>query len=224
MFCIVSKNHPVPDLSILDKQIILCEKNNITPIICINKADIEEENNVYRYIKEVYPKIGYEVIEVSATENIGIDILLSKIKGKVTAFSGHSGVGKSSITKKIINKEEETIEVGNLMKKINRGNHTTKYVKLYYVNGGYIADTPGFSSLELVEGIEKKELKKYFREFADFTCKYLDCNHVTEDIKECEIKKAVEENKIDKKRYDRYVTLYNLLEVKEKNKYKNKKR
>ncbi len=225
MFCIVSKNHPQPDLNVLDKQIILCEKNNITPIICINKTDLEEENENYKYIKEVYSNIGYEVLEISAEKGIGLDKIKEKLKNKISAMSGLSGVGKSSLMRKILNlQDEEEIEVGDLMKKINRGKHTTKYVKLYYVENGYLADTPGFSSLELVDGIEKNDLKHYYNEFSSYTCKYQDCNHVTESIEECSIKKAVEEKEIDSKRYERYKKMYQTLEIKDKMKYKNKRR
>lgn len=224
MFCVVSKNYPVPDLNVLDKQILACEKNDILPIICINKIDEKESNENYEYIKKVYGDIGYKIIEISAKEGIGIQSILEEVKGSITAFSGLSGVGKSSITRLLTGEEEENIEVGNLMNKINRGKHTTKYVKLYYINGGYIADTPGFSSLELVDGIEKDDLKHYYREFSKYICKYQDCNHVTENIAECSIKKAVENGEIDSKRYERFAKLYKELEIKDKMKYKNKRR
>lgn len=223
MFCVVSKNYPEPDLNVLDKQIILCEKNNINPVICINKTDLEEENSKYKYIKDVYSKIGYTVIDVSAEKEIGLEEIKKLLANKISAFSGLSGVGKSSLMTKILDIKEE-IEVGHLMKKINRGKHTTKYVKLYEVADGLLADTPGFSSLELLDGIEKDELKNYYPEFRMYTCKYLDCNHYLETEEECMVKKEVANQNIDKGRYDRYKKMYIDLEIKDKMKYKNKRR
>ena len=137
----------------------------------------------------------------------------NEIKGYTSAFSGNSGVGKSSITKLITADiaKEEKIEIGDIGIKSKRGKHTTKYVKLYSIdNDTYILDTPGFSSYELYD-IKYDEIKNYYNEFKEFHCMYDDCNHVNEDISVCCIKKEVENGKIDKARYDRYVYIYEKL-------------
>ena len=219
LFCIISKTYPVPDLLMLDKQLLMCEMLDIKPIICINKSDEKEENEVVKYIKETYPKIGYEILNVSAKSGEGIECMREHFKKKLSAFSGLSGVGKSSLIENIFG---DKVEIGNLTEKINRGKHTTKYVKLYNISEGYLADTPGFSSLELIDEIEKENLKMLYPDFLKFPCRYKDCNHVIESEEECNVKANLGKE-IDSLRYERYKKLYEELELKDKFKYKNKK-
>jgi ribosome biogenesis GTPase len=142
------------------------------------------------------------------------------LKEKNSAFSGNSGVGKSSLTKTIIPNIDEKIEVNTIGEKSNRGRHTTKYVKLYSLDKDtYLLDTPGFSSFELFD-ISYKDLKKYYSEFNKFRCDYEDCNHIKEDKSVCEIKRKVEEGVIDSLRYERYVYIFNKLKEQEDRKYK----
>lgn len=217
LMIVVSICEPVPDFTLLDKELILCFSKNITPIICINKIDLDDEN-IVSYIKKTYGKLGVKIICTSAKDNIGIDELKKNIKGKVTAFSGNSGVGKSSITKKIIGFED--ILIGKVGEKTKRGKHTTKYVKLYEIdNNTYILDTPGFSSYELYD-ISYKDLKKYYYDFNNYLCIYDDCNHVNEDKSVCAIKENVEKGNIDNGRYERYTYIYQKLKEAEDKKYK----
>ena len=216
----VSLNDPKPDYLLLDKQLILCKSKNIKPIICINKIDMISNNTYLEdeidYIKKVYGNLFIDIFFVSAKQNTGLDELKEKIKGKVSAFSGNSGVGKSSITS-IISKNE-AIEIGEISKKNLKGKNTTKYIKLYDIGENtYVLDTPGFSSYELFD-IEYKDLKNYYMDFLKFKCKYEDCSHVLED--ECEIKKQVKLGNIDSRRYERYKYLYLDLKEKDKRKYK----
>lgn len=216
----ISLNDPKPDYLLLDKQLILCQNKNIKPIICLNKIDMISDNahlkDEINYIKKVYGTLGIDICFVSAKQNIGIDELNKKIKGKVSAFSGNSGVGKSSITS-IISKNE-SIEIGEISKKNLKGKNTTKYIKLYDIGENtYVLDTPGFSSYELFD-IGYKDLKNYYTDFLKFKCKYEDCSHVLED--ECEIKKQVNLKNIDSKRYERYKYLYLELKEKDKRKYR----
>ena len=214
---VVSIANPSPDYILLDKEIALCEAKNITPIICVNKIDLDDNGEI-KYIKKVYSKLGIKVIYTSAKEGIGIDDLKKCLKGKVSAFSGNSGVGKSSISKTIIG--EENIVVGEISEKSNKGKHTTKHVKLYKIEEDtYILDTPGFSSFELYD-IPYKELKKYYTDFLEYHCDYDDCNHVNEKEDVCTIKKNVELGNIDKARYERYVYIFEKLKEKEDRKYK----
>lgn len=216
---VVSLSSPSPDFFLLDKQIVLAKFKDILPIIVINKIDLnisDITNKDLSYIKNVYGNLGFQIIEVSAKNNIGIDVLKEKLHNKISAFSGNSGVGKSSIINKIFGTNSLTFEVA---KKTNRGRHTTKHVKIYKNEDMYVLDTPGFSSYELYD-IEYKELKNYYPDFLECKCDYLDCSHVFENEKVCGIKKAINDGRIDKNRYDRYVELFKKLKDEYDRKYK----
>lgn len=216
---VVSLSTPSPDFFLLDKQIVLAKFKDILPIIVINKIDLnisDITNKDLSYIKNVYGNLGFQIIEVSAKNNIGIDVLKEKLHNKISAFSGNSGVGKSSIINKIFGTDSLTFEVA---KKTNRGRHTTKHVKIYKNKDMYVLDTPGFSSYELYD-IEYKELKNYYPDFLECKCDYLDCSHVFENEKVCGVKKAINDGRIDKNRYDRYVELFKKLKDEYDRKYK----
>ncbi len=216
---VVSLATPSPDFYLLDKQIVLAISKGILPLIVVNKIDLnisDKTREDLEYINNTYKKLGICIIMVSAKENIGIDALKEKLHGRVSAFSGNSGVGKSSIINNIFGVNTQTSEVAV---KTKRGRHTTKHVKIYKEEDMYILDTPGFSSYELY-GIEYKELKNYYADFIEFKCDYLDCNHVFESDKVCGVKKAVSEGKIDKKRYERYIELFKKLKEDYDRKYK----
>lgn len=216
---VVSLSSPSPDFFLLDKQIVLAKFKDILPIIVINKIDLnisDITNKDLSYIKNVYGNLGFQIIEVSAKNNVGIDVLKEKLHNKISAFSGNSGVGKSSIINKIFGTNSLTFEVA---KKTNRGRHTTKHVKIYKNEDMYVLDTPGFSSYELYD-IEYKELKNYYPDFLEYKCDYLDCSHVFENEKVCGVKKAINDGKIDKNRYDRYVELFKKLKDEYDRKYK----
>lgn len=210
---IISTKNPKPDLLMLDKQLAYVESLGIEPIIIINKIDLEE---TYKPIQELYSKIGYKVIISSAKQGIGIEEIKDKLKNKISAFSGNSGVGKSSIINAIFggNRTQE----GEISQKNKKGKNTTTDTKLYEIEKStYIADTPGFSSFEITE-IESTDLDKYFRELKKEiqNCEYVGCSHIKEQ--QCGIKKAVKEKTISQDRYDRYCKIYE--ELKEKEKYK----
>ncbi len=216
---VVSLSTPSPDFFLLDKQIVLAKFKDILPIIVINKIDLnisDITNKDLSYIKNVYGNLGFQIIEVSAKNNIGIDVLKEKLHNKISAFSGNSGVGKSSIINKIFGTNSLTFEVA---KKTNRGRHTTKHVKIYKNEDMYVLDTPGFSSYELYD-IEYKELKNYYPDFLECKCDYLDCSHVFENEKVCGVKRAINDGRIDKNRYDRYVELFKKLKDEYDRKYK----
>lgn len=223
MIIVVSVGAPSPDYILLDKQLVLCMSKNIKPIICVNKIDLISEDKVVKeeleYINSIYSNIGVDIVYVSAKNGDGIDKLKMLIKGKTSAFSGNSGVGKSSITKKVIDKLE-VIEIGEIGRKTKRGKHTTKSVKLYTIGDNtYILDTPGFSSYELYD-IEYRDLTKYYPEFLKYSCDYDDCMHVLENIDVCAIKQNVEKKNIDKGRYERYVYIYQKLKEQYDRRYK----
>ena len=219
---IVSLANPRPDFFLLDKQIVLCMSKNINPIIVINKVDLnltDKTNSDISYIREVYMKLGIKVIEVSSKESIGINKLKEALKNKTSAFSGNSGVGKSSIINSIFNNKINKAIVSDVARKTNRGKHTTKHVRIYKDECMYILDTPGFSSYELYD-IDYKKLKEFYPEFEKYKCEYLDCNHVNESIDVCKVKGAVNKNLIDKDRYNRYIELFSKLKEQDDKKYK----
>lgn len=210
---IISTKNPKPDLLMLDKQLAYAEKIKIEPIIIVNKCDLKD---IFESIKEIYSKVGYKVIVTSAKQNIGIEELKQNLQNKISVFSGNSGVGKSSIINAVFNKEKT--QEGEISQKNKKGKNTTTDTKLYKLSENtYIADTPGFASFEINE-IESTELDKCFREFKPEIekCEFVGCTHIKEE--KCGIKKALEEGKISKERYERYCKIYN--ELKEKEKYK----
>jgi len=212
---VVSLKSPKPDLMLLDKQLAYAEYLNIKPIICINKIDLGKEEQI-KEIYDTYQKIGYRVIITCAKNKEGIEELRKLLNNEITAFSGNSGVGKSTLINSLF--EENKAEEGEVSLKNQRGKNTTTNVTLYKTNNGYIADTPGFSTFS-VEEIESKDLSKYFIEFKEYLkdCEYLDCEHEKEE--NCGIKKAIEENKIDRRRYERYCKIKNELKDKEEHKW-----
>ncbi|MDD2376234.1 MAG: ribosome small subunit-dependent GTPase A [Clostridia bacterium] len=222
MILLISIDNPKPDYILLDKQIVLCKVKNIIPIICINKIDLlnDKLDLELEYIKKIYSNLNIELLQISSKNEIGLDNLKDKLKNNTSAFSGNSGVGKSSVIIKLLNNSSLKIEIGEIGSKTNKGKHTTKYVKLYNIDkNSFILDTPGFSSYELYD-IESEDLKKYYDEFSKYECNYLDCNHINEGIAECKIKQAVNNNEIDIQRYERYKYIYASLKTKEDVKYK----
>lgn len=212
---VVSSKEPKPDLLMLDKQLAFAELLGINAIIVLNKTDLDEDEQ-FKNIKDIYEKIGYTVIETEAKNKKGIAELKGKLKNNINAFSGNSGVGKSTLINGIF--EQELTEEGEISQKNKRGKNTTTAIKLYKIDKNtYIADTPGFSTFEISE-IESKELYKYFKEFYEksLECRYVGCTHVKEE--ECGIKEAVKEQKISQERYERFCKIYEELKNKEERK------
>ena len=215
LILVVSSKNPVPDLLMLDKQLVFAEFLNVKPIIVVNKIDLDEKQA--NDIEKIYSNIGYTVIKTNAKGSINIEELKKCLDGNVSSFSGNSGVGKSTLINSIFEKEE-TVE-GEISKKNSKGKNTTTSVKLYKIgDDSYIADTPGFSNFDIYE-IPYKELYKYFVEFNNYIeeCEYLDCTHIKEGI--CGIKDAVENKKISQTRYDNFKKIYEELKDKDEHKW-----
>lgn len=213
---VVSIKMPKTDLLLLDKQIAYAEYNGIKPIICINKIDLDEKELADK-IEDTYKGIGYTVIRTVANKGIGVDSLKEILKNNITAFSGNSGVGKSSLINSLFSNNQA--KEGLISDKNKRGKNTTTSVKLYKLyNNSYIADTPGFSSFEISE-IESKDLYKYFKELKQYDelCEFVGCSHIKEE--NCGIKRGLENGKISKDRYERYCKIYNELKNKEARKW-----
>ena len=196
--------NPNLNLSLLDRFLVLSERERLETVIVLTKVDLDIEYS-FENIKNVYERCGYEVIPVSNVDNSNIDKVKEELKGSVTVFAGPSGVGKSSLLNEI--DENFKLQIGEVSNKIKRGKHTTRHAELFKLKfGGMVADTPGFSSLS-VDEIEEEELKEYFIEFDEFsTCKFGNkCIHENEP--KCGVKEAVENEDISKERYNSYLQL-----------------
>ena len=205
---------PEPNLGLLDRFLLQMEYRNIPTVIGFNKCDLTETDRI-RGLEEAYGRSGYPLIFVSVREEQGLENLKAMLAGKTTALAGPSGAGKSSLMNWLL--PEAEMETGAVSEKIKRGRHTTRHSELFHLGEGtYLFDTPGFSSLYLADFTDET-LKLYFREFSDFEdeCRFTGCNHINEP--DCGIKKALEDGKISRVRYEHYVQMYQ--ELKEHRRY-----
>lgn len=205
---------PKPNLWLIDKFIIQAESQELEIIICFNKVDLVSKDKTNKF-KSIYEKAGYRVILASAETGEGIDDLKEILKDKTSALAGPSGVGKSTLLNVI--QPNLKLETGNISSKTARGKHTTRHTELLSLEiGGYVFDTPGFSSLDL-DFIDEDYLNEYFIEIKKHSvnCKFRGCRHRKEPG--CEVKKKVEENIISKERYDNYLSF--LQDITERRKY-----
>ena len=214
-----SVTDPEPDLKLLDKLLIICANLDITPLIVFTKEDLGKEAAA-KYLDE-YSACGYQVLVSSKDSPVTAEALESITGSGIAAFAGPSGVGKSTLCNRIIGKEH--MEVGTISRKLKRGRHTTRHVELFDFGEGFITDTPGFTSLSLLQlGIGYKEVPAGYPEIYKFTgkCKYDDCRHIKEEG--CVVREALSLGQIGEERYNRYrefsEELYN-----ERNNYKRRK-
>lgn len=200
---VVAATSPAPDKFLIDKLLVSAESFGIEAFIVINKIDLDDGND----IETIYKSCGYDVYKVCAAEGKGIEQLKERVKGKITAFAGNSGVGKSSILRHF----GFDVETGGVSK-IERGKHTTRHVELFALDNGYVMDTPGFSLLE-VNNIKADELKVCFSEFLQFndSCRFAGCNHYGAKASDCAIVEAVEDGIIPESRYENYKALFGVL-------------
>lgn len=201
---VVAATKPQPDFFMLDKLILSAEIRGIEVIVAVNKTDLKSADE----IKTIYNGAGYDVVSVCANTGEGVDKLKEKISGKITAFAGNSGVGKSSL----LNHFGLKLDVGDVSK-IERGKHTTRHVELFEVQqGSYVMDTPGFSILEITD-VEAADLKKHFKEMLKYEgeCRFADCNHFGTKPKDCAVADAVEKGEISASRFESYKQLYESL-------------
>lgn len=193
---VMSVVNPTFSTNLVDKFINIIEYNNIKPILCLTKLDLLEDKTAINKYIDYYKSIGYEVIL-----NTEIDKIKEILKNKITVITGQSGVGKSTL----LNKLDETLSLktNEISYALGRGKHTTRHVELISLFDGYVADTPGFSSLTFI-GMNKEDIRDNMIEFNNYKdkCRYKDCMHLKED--ECEIKRMVEEGTILKSRYENY--------------------
>jgi len=206
---VFSAKHPDFDDILLDRLLVHVESNDMNVVICITKMDLAQQDAsdleaVNRYA-ERYRTIGYPVLMVSGLFSHGIEQLYPFINGKTSVFAGQSGVGKSTLLNAL--NPSLALQTGDISRALGRGKHTTRHVELLPVGDGYVADTPGFSSLEF-QNIEAEDLDLYFREMKErkSDCKFRGCTHLSEPG--CAVKMALEAGQIAQERYAHYVSFY----------------
>ncbi|MBE6850522.1 MAG: ribosome small subunit-dependent GTPase A [Ruminococcus sp.] len=202
---VVSMCEPQPNLRLLDKFIAVSAYKEITPLLLLTKVDLASCEEIYA----LYSSIGIPILTVDYQNPESLEVVRNAFAGKVSALTGNSGAGKSTL----LNALDSTLEIptGEISQKLGRGRHTTRHAQLYPLSsGGYIADTPGFSTFDTQRYavIRKEELADCFAEFAEYKddCRFHDCSHTCE--KGCAVLEAVENGKIPKSRHESYCDMY----------------
>lgn len=220
LFIVSSYKKPAPNAYIIDKLTALAEYKEIEPIIVFNKCDI----GGFEDWEHIYKTAGFKVFTVSAESGEGIELLKKELKNFVSAFTGNSGVGKSSILNALFG--EMKLETRAVSDKLGRGRHTTRHTELFALpEGGFVADTPGFSSLEYdcADYEFKENLVYYFRDLKQYAdgCRFTSCTHTCE--KGCDIIRAVQNGEVAENRHRSYIALFEeLKDLKPWNASKNK--
>ena len=197
--------NPVTEPFLIDRVAAIAGDQEVPVYLCVNKCDLDPAADLVR----IYEHAGFPVICTSAETGEGVEALRALLEGKLTAFTGNSGVGKSSILNRLA--PELKLETGEVSEKLGRGRHTTRHVELYRLGENtYVADTPGFSSFDTdqMELILKENLQYAFPDFGSFIgkCRFDDCSHRKEP--DCAVRAAVEAGGIEKSRYESYLKLY----------------
>ena len=204
---VAANTNPITDPFLIDRVSVIAEEACCELIVCINKVDIDPADELYA----IYTGSGFTTRRTSAATGEGIPELRAVLDGKICAFTGNSGVGKSSLLNSI--SPEFNIEVAAVSNKLGRGKHTTRHVELYNIGDAtFIADTPGFASfdIKMMQNIEKQELQHDFREFKKYigSCRFNDCAHLKEPG--CAVTDALRRGEIMPSRYQSYKRLYEL--------------
>ncbi len=202
---VVSTVSPAPNRFVLDKMLAVAEHKGIEPMLAVTKSDLRRDPELLAD----YRKAGYRCLELSSATGEGVAELREQLTGgRLVVFSGNTGAGKSSLLNAL--EPGLSLATGEVSEKLGRGRHTTRHVELYPVGGGFLADTPGFSSVELEKFavIRKEELAGCFREFQPYVdqCRFGDCSHTGE--KGCAVVEAVQRGEIARSRFESYCTLY----------------
>lgn len=198
---------PEPNFNLLDRFLVLMEKQNVPVILCFTKADLAAPD-FKQEVFDVYGPAGYPICftDYHDLQGEGYQKLTQLLHGKVTAFAGPSGVGKSTLVNYFC--PEAGMDTGAISEKIKRGKHTTRHSEIFYLGDQtFLFDTPGFASLDVLS-LEKEELELLFPEFAPFLgqCRFTGCSHISEPS--CKVKEALNEGKISRKRYESYTVFY----------------
>ncbi len=206
-FLFVTPNNPLTSSIFIDRVLVATRSFGIETIILFNKTDLYNKSEIEQvnYLKSIYLKIGYKCFNISVLKEINIDKVIGEMKNKVSIFTGHSGVGKSSL----INLLDSSLElkIGRISEQNEQGQHTTTFAEMFNLSfGAKIIDSPGIKGFGLID-IEKNEIRNYFFEFDlhKDNCKFSDCLHENEP--ECAIKQAVKNGIISKSRYKSYLSM-----------------
>jgi ribosome biogenesis GTPase len=204
-FIVTSVKKPNLDLVLLDKLISIITYNDIEPIVILTKKDLLIREEEIQYVEDL--KNYYEMIGIKVFYNTEVNEIKRIVKNRLVVLAGQTGAGKSSLLNRLDTNLD--IKTDDISEALGRGKHTTRHVELYEIGEGLIADTPGFSALDLKD-IEKIQLKDTFIEFSNYDCKFRDCLHNKE--KDCGVKKAVDNKQVLKTRYDNYLAFLKELE------------
>ena len=204
LFVVVSTAKPYPNTLIIDKMTVLAEKHGIEPVIIITKTDLEDYNELF----ETYKKAGYKVYLHSKDTNENLDEIAAELSGCICAFTGNSGVGKSTLINALC--PSLTLETGEISDKLGRGRHTTRQAEIFHVADGLVIDTAGFSSVDFADDsvIFSSDLENYFPEIREHIgeCRFTGCAHLGD--KGCRITVLVEDGEMSQSRYESYKTMY----------------
>ncbi len=208
LFIVSAFSVPAPSPLVIDSMTAIADDKGIEPIIVFNKCDMGDFSD----IAKLYKNAGFKTYVVSAAERIGIDKLQCVLSNSVSVFAGNTGVGKSTLLNLLL--DGVSLKTGEVSEKLGRGRHTTRHVELFPLkNGGFVADTPGFSSLDIEQEnlVYKENLQFAFREFEPYIgkCKFTSCTHTGE--KGCAVTDALQNGEIPKSRYDSYTQLFSTL-------------
>ncbi|MGE5379461.1 MAG: ribosome small subunit-dependent GTPase A [Methylocystaceae bacterium] len=211
---VVAQNNPPPSLWLLDRLLVLIECQSLNPLIVINKSDLDPAPEAVN-LMDIYRSSGYQVLRTSTRDGQGLDEVIAALQGQISVLAGQSGVGKSSLLNQIC--PGLTLKTGDVSRKIGRGRHTTRHTELFSVpGGGWIADSPGFSVLDLPEGITHETLVSCFPEIEAVSdqCRFKDCRHDREPV--CAVKDAMSDGKIAVSRYEHFLQLANEIQERER--------
>ncbi|MDV3429344.1 MAG: ribosome small subunit-dependent GTPase A [Bacillota bacterium] len=200
VFLVFSYRSPDINEDLLNKYLLLCEEKQVNTLVIFNKSDLASDINTK--ITDMVKSAGYEYISINAKGEDNLYTLKERLKDNITMLSGPSGVGKSTLLNKLLGREK--METGEISEKIKRGKNTTRHCELISINGGLMADTPGFSSIN-TDFITKENIKDLFPEFREYNgrCRFTSCSHNKEIG--CLVKEAVDNGKINKLRYEFYI-------------------
>ncbi|MDO5445370.1 MAG: ribosome small subunit-dependent GTPase A [Eubacteriales bacterium] len=199
---------PVTDPFLIDRVSVIAAKADCDLIVVLNKCDLAPADTLF----EIYSHSGFPTVLTSAETGAGIEELRTLLRGRICAFTGNSGAGKSSIINRLI--PDAHIETADISDKLGRGKHTTRHVEFYPMDSeSFIADTPGFASFEvsMIADITCEELPELFSDFGPYLggCRFNDCRHLSEP--DCAVTEAVSSGKLQKTRHDSYVRLYDIV-------------
>jgi len=202
---IFAADHPAPNFNLLDRFLLLMERQSVETIICFNKADLVSSEKMEQ-IRQIYAGSGCQVLSCSVRRREGLDRVREALSGRTTIVAGPSGVGKSSLTNAVY--PEASMQTGSISEKIGRGRHTTRHTELFAIGEDtYLMDTPGFSTI-YIEGLEKENLKYLYPEFEPYinSCRFAGCNHLSEPG--CLVKEKVAHGEISPVRYENYRLIF----------------